>query len=157
MNVIETSEIGRVSLFQGLPADDLARLAAASERRSLTDGGVLFEQGQPARNLYAVVRGGLVLRTSGGGRSVIVDSLGPGDLVGWTALREGATTLSTARAVGTTELIAIPVDDIVDLASGGSREARLLLRRIVGLAATHLQESWQQLLQAGREGVITGG
>jgi CRP-like cAMP-binding protein len=117
----------------------------------------LFEQGQPAHTLYVVVRGGLVLRAEDRGRAVIVDHVRPGDLVGWAAMREAAITLSTARAVGTTEIIAIPVDDIVALASGGSREAALLVRRIVGLAARHLEASWKQMLQVGREGVITAG
>jgi phospholipase/lecithinase/hemolysin len=72
-------------------------------------------------------------------------------------MREGAVTLSTARATGTTEVIGIPVDTIVDLAAGGSRESARLLRRIVGLAARHLEASWSQLLQKGSEGVISGG
>jgi CRP-like cAMP-binding protein len=117
----------------------------------------LFEQGQAAHALHVVVEGGLVLRAEADGRSVIVDSLRRGDLVGWSAMHEGAVALSTARATGPTEVIAIPVDTIVDLAAGGSRESGLLVRRIVGLAARHLEASWKQLLQTGSEGVISGG
>jgi CRP-like cAMP-binding protein len=157
MNPITAADLTGVSLFEGLPSDELESLAQSSTRRRLSDGEVLFEQGQPAHTLYVVVRGGLLLRAEDRGRAVIVDHVRPGDLVGWAAMREAAITLSTARAVGTTEIIAIPVDDIVALASGGSREAALLLRRIVGLAARHLEASWKQMLQVGREGVITAG
>jgi hypothetical protein len=31
------------------------------------------------------------------------------------------------------------------------------VQRIVALAASHLEASWTQLLQVGREGVITAG
>ena len=86
-----------------------------------------------------------------------MESLRPGDLVGWSAMREGAVALSTARATGQTEVIAIPVDAVLALAAGGSREAARLVRRIVGLAARHLEASWNQLLQTGNEGVISGG
>lgn len=157
MNPITADDLTGVSLFNGLPMDELASLADASNRRRLTDGEILFERGQPAHTLYVVVRGGLVLRAEDRGRAVIVDTLRPGDVVGWAAMREGAITLSTGRAVGTTEVIAIPVDNIVALAAGGSREAALLVRRIVGLAAQHLEASWKQLLQVGSEGVITAG
>ena len=157
MNSVTGTDLARVSLFDGLPQDELDGLARHAMRRRLADGEVLFAQGQPARTLHVVVEGGLVLRTEGGGESVIVDTLRPGDLVGWSAMREDAVTLSTGRAVGATEVIAIPVDPIVDLAAGGSRESRRLLRRIVGLAASHLEASWTQLRQAGREGVITAG
>ena len=157
MSNVTADEIARVSLFEGLPTEDLSALAAVATRRWLGDGEALFEQGQPARTLHVVVQGGLVLRTETDGRSVIVESLRPGDLVGWSAMREGAVTLSTARATGATEVIAIPVDTIVDLAAGGSTESARLIRRIVGLAARHLEMSWNQLLQKGTEGVITGG
>jgi CRP-like cAMP-binding protein len=157
MSKVTADEIAQVSLFEGLPAEDLASLAAVASRRQLGDGEALFEQGQPARTLHVVVQGGLVLRAEADGRSVIVESLRPGDLVGWSAMREGAITLSTARATGATEVIAIPTDTIVDLAAGGSRESARLIRRIVGLAARHLEMSWNQLLQKGSEGVITGG
>jgi len=158
MKEVTAGEIAGVSLFEGLPAEDLAALAVVATRRRLADGEVLFAQGQPARTLHFVVAGGLVLRAEADGRSVIVESLRPGDLVGWSAMREGAVTLSGARATGATEVIAIPVDTIVDLAAGGSRESARLIRRIVGLAARHLEASWDQLLQAGgSEGVISGG
>lgn len=157
MSRVTGADLGRVFLFTDLPPDELDALAGHAERRHLADGDVLFEQGRPASTLYVVESGGLVLRADGGGSSVIVDTLRPGGVVGWSAMREGATTLSTGRAVGPTDVIAIPVDPIVDLAAGGSRESRRLVRRIVALAASHLEASWTQLLQVGREGVITAG
>jgi CRP-like cAMP-binding protein len=157
MNPVTPAEIGRISLFDGLPEDELAGLASVTARKRLDDGETLFEQGQPAATLHIVITGGLVLRADADRRSVIVDTLRPGDLVGWSAMRGGATTLSTARAVGQTEVLAIPVDPIVALASGGSKQSETLLRRIVGLAAGHLEASWKQLLQVGREGVISAG
>lgn len=154
---ITSDELRRIGLFRGLPDSDLDTLAAVASRETLHDGDVLFEQGEPAQALYVVKAGGLVLRASRHGRSVIVETVGPVEVVGWTAMREGATTLATARAVGRTIVIAIPVDPIVDLAAGGSRQSRLLVQRIVGLAAAQLEASREQLLQAGREGVITAG
>ena len=157
MNPVTPAEIGRISLFDGLPDDELAGLAGVTVRKRLDDGDTLFEQGQPAGTLHVVISGGLVLRANADRRSVIVDTLQPGDLVGWSAMRGGAITLSTARAVGPSEVLAIPVDPIVALASGGSKRSETLLRRIVALAAGHLEASWKQLLQVGSEGVISAG
>jgi CRP-like cAMP-binding protein len=154
---ITADELASNALFRDLPGADLETLVSAASRSHLGDGNILFAQDDPAHTLYIVRTGGLVLRTSRHGRSVIVETVGPGQVVGWGAMREGATTLATARAVGRTEVIAIPVDPIIDLAAGGSSQARLLVRRIVGLAASQLEASREQLLQAGREGVITAG
>ena len=157
MTPVSPADLDRVPLFAGLPADDLASLASAASRRVLADGEALFEQGQPAQNLYVVGRGSLVLRTGEGRSSVMVESLGPGDIVGWSAMREGAVTLSTGRASGGAEVLAIPVEGIIALVTGGTAGSRVLFQRIVGLAAGHLEDAWGQLLQVGREGVITGG
>ncbi|HEY7590655.1 MAG TPA: cyclic nucleotide-binding domain-containing protein [Candidatus Limnocylindrales bacterium] len=157
MTQVTPAEIGRIALFAGLPEPDLRAVAQVARRRHLDDSEVLFEQGQPARTLHSVVGGGLVLRADVDGRSVIVDSVGPGDIIGWSSIRDGAVSLATARATGATEVIDIPVDVIVDLAAGRSTESAMLVRRIVGLAAGHLEASWNQLLRAGSEGVITGG
>jgi CRP-like cAMP-binding protein len=157
MTAVTPADLERVSLFAGLPADDLAGLAAAASRRHLDDGEALFEQGQSAENLYVVERGALVLRAEDGRRSVIVESLRPGDIVGWSAMREGAVTLSTGRASGSAEVVAIPVEPIIALVTSGSAGSRALFQRIIGLAAGHLEAAWGQLLQVGREGVISGG
>jgi CRP-like cAMP-binding protein len=157
MTSVTPADLERVRLFAGLPPDALAALAAAASRRRLRDGEALFEQGQPAENLYVVERGSLVLRAAEGARSVIVESLSPGDIVGWSAMREGAVTLSTARAAGPVDIVSIPVEPIIELVTGGHAGARRLYQRIVGLAAGHLDAAWRQVLQAGREGVISGG
>jgi CRP-like cAMP-binding protein len=154
---VSSADLAALPLFRDLPLDELESLAAVATRRHLSDGETLFEEGDPATTLFHVIRGGLVLRAGAAGGDVIVDTLAPGDLLGWSAIGEGAATLSAARATGETELIALPVDPLVELAAGGSRRSALLVRRLLGIAAGHLQASRQQLLQVGREGIISGG
>jgi len=157
MTDVTGADLQRVPLFAGLPEDELASLAETASRRRLADGDVLFEQGQPARSLHVVVSGSVLLRAGRERNSVIVENLGPGDLVGWSAMRENAITLSTGHAAGAAEVIVIPVEPIIALVTSGSAGSRRLFQRIVGLAAGHLEAAWGQLLQVGREGPITGG
>jgi CRP-like cAMP-binding protein len=154
---VSASDLGGIELLRDLPVSELEPLAAVASRRSLADGAVLFEQGDPAATLYVVLDGGLVLRAGAGGHSVIVETVDPGEVVGWGAMRAAATTLSTARAAGPTTVVAIPVEPLIALASGESSRARELFQGLIGLAATQLEASRQQLVRAGREGVITAG
>ncbi len=154
---ITAGELAGLHLFEGLSQDELAPVARVASRRRLSDGETLLEQGQPADAVYAIVSGQLVLRVADEGGSAIVATLGPGDLLGWSSLRERATALSTARAAGDTEVVAIPVDAVIDLVAGGSSDSRRLVQRLIAIAAADLAASRVQLLRSGREGVITGG
>lgn len=154
---VSTEDLARFELFRGLPIDEIAPIADVAIRKRLADGEVLFEQGQPAHSMFAIASGSIVLRATREGRSIIVQAIGPGEILGWSTLRNGATSLTTGRASGDVEVIEFPSERVLDLACSGSPAARVLVRRLFGLAAAHLDATEAQLHRPGAEGVITGG
>jgi CRP-like cAMP-binding protein len=154
---MEAAELARLPLFAGLSPADLGPLAAASVRRRLADGETLVEMGDPISEVHWLEAGQLALRVRHEGRWILVSTLHAGDLLGWSALREEPTALSTARAIGPAVMVSMPAAALLDLLAGGSAESQLLLRRLFGIATQHLDESRAQLLQLGREGVISAG
>jgi hypothetical protein len=54
-------------------------------------------------------------------------------------------------------LVSVQADGLLALLTGGSAKSEMLLRRLFGTATLHLDESRAQLLQLGREGVISAG
>jgi CRP/FNR family cyclic AMP-dependent transcriptional regulator len=154
---IEAADLASLPLFAGLSESDLAPLAAASGRRHLADGETLVEMGDPIFEVHWLESGQLALRVCHDGRWVLVATLKPGDLLGWSALREEPKALSSARAIGPAVMISMPAAGLLDLLAGGSPKSQLLLRRLFGIATQHLDESRAQLLQLGREGIISAG
>jgi CRP-like cAMP-binding protein len=154
---VAAAELASLPLFEGLTEGDLAGLAAESCRRRLNDGDTLVEMGDPISEVHWLERGQLALRVCHDGRWVLVSTLHTGDLLGWSALREDPTALSTARAIGPAVLLSMPAAGLLGLLAGGSSQSQLLLRRLFGIATQHLDESRAQLLQLGREGVISAG
>lgn len=154
---IEAAELARLPLFEGWTEADLASLAAASCRRRLNDGETLVEMGDPISEIHWLESGQLALRVRHDGRWVLVSTLHTGDLLGWSALREDPTALSTARAIGPAVMLSMSASGLLGLLVGGSSQSQLLLRRLFGIATQHLDESRAQLLQLGREGVISAG
>ncbi len=152
-----TADLARFELLAALPDTELERLAAAARTRRLGDGEALFTAGQPAGSMFAIARGRIVLRAAASGRSTIVMNAGAGELLGWSALREDATWLTTGQSAGESEIVELPADAVLDLLSSGSSASRELIRRLFGLAAEHLAETQAQLLRPGQEGPITGG
>lgn len=150
-------ELSGLSLFEGLDPADLEPLAETALRRGLADGETLVEMGEPISEIHWVERGQLALRVRFEGRWVLVSTLHAGDLLGWSALREDPTALSTARAIGPATLVSVPASGLLSMLAGGSARSDLLLKRLFGIATHHLDESRAQLLQLGREGVISAG
>jgi CRP-like cAMP-binding protein len=154
---IEAAELARLPLFEGLSAAELTDLAATSARRRLDDGETLVDMGDPISEVHWLEHGQLALRIVHDQRWVLVSTLHAGDLLGWSALREDPTALSTARAIGPAVMISMPASELLALLAGGSPHSQLLLKRLFGIATQHLDESRGQLLQLGREGVISAG
>ncbi len=154
---VGAAELARLSLFDGLQPADLETLSATSVRRILADGETLVEMGAPISEVHWVEKGQLALRVRHEQRWILVSTLHPGDLLGWSALRDDPTALSTARAIGPATLVSMPAARLLELLAGGSAKSELLLKRLFGIATQHLDESRTQLLQLGREGVISAG
>jgi CRP-like cAMP-binding protein len=154
---VSAAELSRLPLFEGLNPADLEALARSSVRRVLADGETLVEMGAPISEVHWLEKGGLALRVRHEHRWVLVSTLHAGDLLGWSALREDPKALSTARAIGPAVLISVSASALLALLSGGSVQSELLLKRLFGIATHHLDESRAQLLQLGREGVISTG
>jgi CRP-like cAMP-binding protein len=152
-----SDDLAGFALLAELPAADLGRLAESAVRRLVRDGEPLFVAGEPAASMWAIVRGRIVLRAAVGRRSTIVMNAGPGELLGWSALRDGATWLTTGRSVGDSEVIELPAERVLELVGSGSPAGVAFARRLFGLAAEHLAETQAQLLGPGNEGPITGG
>jgi CRP-like cAMP-binding protein len=154
---VTAAELSSLPLFEGLTAADLEALAAGSLRRTLADGETLVEMGAPISEVHWLEQGRLALRVLYENRWVLVSTLHAGDLLGWSALREQPTALSTARAIGPAVLISMPASGLLAMLAGGSERSELLLKRLFGIATENLDESRAQLLQLGREGVISAG
>ena len=158
MNQQPTAQhLAHLRVLAGLGPSGLQRLAADAGARQLASGDILFEQGGEPRELFIVTRGRLALRVSDGGRWTTVQSVEAEDLLGWSALRENARWLTTARALGPAEVIAIPLASILDVIEAGGPDARLLAQRLFGVGAAHLDALRQQLQQPPSEAIITGG
>jgi CRP-like cAMP-binding protein len=154
---VSATGLARLPLFADLDPAELEPLAAGSVKRHLADGETLVEMGEPIAEIHWLESGQLGLRVLSEHRWVLVSTLHAGDLLGWSALREEPTALSTARAIGPAVLVSMPVGGLVDLLTGGSDRSELLLRRLFGFATQHLDESRAQVLQLGREGIISAG
>jgi CRP-like cAMP-binding protein len=75
--------LGALSMFAGLRAEVLARIAEGAERIDVDHDGLLFREGEPAKEMAVVLSGRLEVRKRAhNGVEACIATLGPGDVVG---------------------------------------------------------------------------
>jgi CRP-like cAMP-binding protein len=95
-------------LFEDLSDDDVHRLALLSQTRLYAPHEVVVRQGDPAGELFVVLRGRVAVSAeAAGGENVKVNEMGPGEIFGEMALLTGARRAATVRAEDECELLEI--------------------------------------------------
>ena len=110
MTVKLTEELERAAevcpLLAGLGREHLAKLLEIGEHRAFNQDEVIFGEGGKSEYFFLITSGTVALEVVAGAKRILVQTLGPGDAMGWSALTEKARThfqarpLSRVRAIG---------------------------------------------------------
>ncbi|WP_369212556.1 FAD-dependent oxidoreductase [Streptomyces flavofungini] len=101
----------RYGAFPRLTPEQLADLSAQGERRRITEGEVLYREGEPVREFLAILSGAVeILHDHGGPDERTVAVHGPGRFLGELGLLEGQAAFDTAVMRRTGEILAVPVE-----------------------------------------------
>ena len=102
------AELSRQLFFRGLADEHVQYLAACSSRVTFTPGQHLCREGEPADSFYVISQGLVALELSKPGQGdFAVESLQAGDILGWSWLVPPYTWRFKARAIDTTQTIAL--------------------------------------------------
>ena len=100
--------LGEVASLQSLPQSHRETMAGCARLRTFEPGRALLAEGEPADEFFLIRRGTVVIETDVPGRGAVpLETLGDGDLVGWSWLVPPYRSAFTARAVGGAHVIAL--------------------------------------------------
>jgi CRP-like cAMP-binding protein len=122
-----------IMLFSGLNDDELDSVAAICQRKELTRGEVLAEQGAPGDELYIVTSGFVEVSVDSGAEEApkIVVNLGSGQIIGEMALIDKGPRSATVRAISESTVVqGIHRDDFNKLCEQNSRIGYVVMRDI---------------------------
>jgi CRP-like cAMP-binding protein len=132
----DASLLRNTELFSGLDPALLGRLASQSALRRIHRGDVLFTEAEEANELFVVVSGRIAMTNkSPDGRESVVALMEGGDLFGEMPLFDGQGRSAEARALMTSEVVAVPYAPIRALYG----ERPELLWQVVGLLSRRLR------------------
>jgi len=133
--------------FRDLPPDDLSMIAGCGSNVQFQDGTYLFLEGDPSDQFFLIRHGTVALEVASPERGrVVVSTLGPGDLLGWSWLVPPYRKQSDARAVGLVRATAFDGTCIRAKCDADPRLGYEILKRLAQIMEARLAETRLQLL-----------
>lgn len=144
------------TLFAGMPAADIAAVAAHGREMAFEQGSFLFLEGDPADTIYLVLEGHVRLaQLSPSGKRVIMHIFGPGEELAVIAALSDIAYPAEAEAQTAVRVLAWPSAPMLDLMSSFPRLAINALR-LVTARYVILQNRYQSLATRRVEQRIAG-
>ena len=140
-------------LFDELDAHEQEAVLRTAHEVSYDDGDRLFVEGGRADHCWLIQHGRVALDTAVPGRGhVVIQTLGPGDLLGWSWLVPPYRWHFGARAIGTVEATAFDADQLRGLADQDPRLGYALTRQLLVVVLDRLQSTRARLLDLYGDG-----
>jgi len=145
-------KLDKLNFCKGLSLDYQRRLFAAGEIKTYQPGELLFFEGQRSKDIYLLVEGEVVLETSIPGQDPMpLQTVGPGELLGWSPVLGLGVMSATARAVTPCHVLALDADRILSLADEDPEFVLEFMRRVAITLARRLNATRLQLLEAYKD------
>jgi CRP-like cAMP-binding protein len=145
--VITTEELKRYEIFAGLDLTELKLLSAMAEERHAREGEELIRVGSPARTLYVLQEGNLMVAFPDG-RAITLHK--PGRVVGWSALVSPTHYTASVTCLTDSILISFPGSELLRLVQRNVAFGTKIMRKISEVLRRRLpflQEKDKRLLQ----------
>ena len=145
--MIPTEELKRFEIFAEMDLTELKLLSAMAAERRAREGEELIRAGSPARTLYILQTGGLMVAFPDG-RAITLHK--PGRVVGWSALVSPTHYTASVTCLTDSTLIAFPGNELLRLVQRNVAFGTKIMRKISEVLSRRLpflQEKDKKLLR----------
>lgn len=141
-------DLEQSALFNGLSKDVLARIQRLARVQNFARGETLFNEGDPAEDLYILHTGRVELTYTlpqDPTTEIRITQIDPGENFAWSALAHGKTLSSHARAMVDSGAFIIPVTELHALFLEFPRAGYQVMTRLAHQILTRLRETRKEL------------
>lgn len=132
---------------EDLPADDLRQMAGCSRNLRFAPGEPLFREGEEAHHVYLIRHGKVALEVFvPGGEPVVIQTLGDGEMVGWSWFFPPYRWHFDARAVEVTRVIEVHAECLRQKCEANPRFGYEMTKRLSRLMLDRLEATRLQLV-----------
>ncbi|MBI3415813.1 MAG: cyclic nucleotide-binding domain-containing protein [Verrucomicrobia bacterium] len=157
MNATIVKQLSTHPFSRGMTPAHLNILTENAKTATWNTNDVIFREGQPANQFYIINSGRVALEAhEPGDGTVLVSTLEPGAVLGWSWLFPPFVWHFQARAVVPTELIELDAARLLRTAEADHDFGFELMKRLAQVVIQRLQTTRKQLLQQQIESALEG-
>jgi CRP-like cAMP-binding protein len=157
MNISLESVIVDHPFFAGMRPEHLEIIAAGATEATYEPEAVLFREGEPANKFYLIQSGQIVLEAhQPADGTVFVQSLGAGEVLGWSWLFPPFLWHFQARALEPTRVVVLDGAHLLIAAERNRDFGYELMKRVAQVLIHRLQATRKQLLREQIESILEG-
>jgi CRP-like cAMP-binding protein len=135
------------AFFHGMKPEHLALLRDGAKVVQFKAGDVLFREGEPANQFYLIESGKIALEAhKPGDGTALVQTLGPGDVLGWSWLFPPFAWHLQARALEPAKVIMLSGAHLLVTAENNHEFGYELMKRVSQVVVHRLQATRKRLL-----------
>lgn len=160
------------SIFSDVPQDKLSAIAQTGDLVEFKPQEVIFHQDEAAGNLYGVLDGEVELILIFKGevfktdiqyeesvhtqvevqeRPIVIDTVGPGEVFGWSSLVNPRRLTATAKCSKPTQVFSIPAADFKSMLDQDPELGYVIMERLAGIISLRLQNRTDRLIESWGE------
>jgi CRP-like cAMP-binding protein len=145
------------AFFHGMKPEHLAVLTEGAKAITFKAGDMLFREGEPADQFYLIESGKIALETrEPANGTTLVQTLGAGDVLGWSWLFPPFTWHFQARATEPAAVIILSGAHLLVTAERNHEFGYELMKRVAQVVIRRLQATRKQLLALQVESALDG-
>lgn len=147
-------EHAQLSIFEGLDCNQLHQLSPFFAECQFPKDYVIFEQGQPAENLYILLEGEVVIHFKPyDGPTLMVARIEPGGVFGWSAALQRDVYTSAAMTMQDCLMYQLRGSSLNTICAQYPDTGKILLERLACVIAERLQSTHTHVLGMLTEGI----
>jgi CRP/FNR family cyclic AMP-dependent transcriptional regulator len=139
--MVSIEELKRFEIFSGLTDAEVKSIGEIAKKKKYNKGTRIFEVMSQAANLYLIMNGQIEIRmrVDKGLKQLPVDTVGPGDIFGWSAVTEPYTLTAAAWALEDSELLVLNGEVLRDLFKKNNHIGYIIMMEIAAVISSRLR------------------
>lgn len=150
MRVNRIQELARATegypLLGDIPKEHLRKLLELAEERDYEQDEIIFREGAESECLFLIASGKIALEIVAGGQRIVMQTLGAGDAMGWSALTGPARTHFQARALSRVQTIAFDGARLLAALEHDHSLGYRMMKRLLALVTERLDHTRMQIV-----------